>query len=95
MSIGNPRLETTEPERSIMARKRGSAPEESQPPKRMGRPPSPEGARAIALTIRARPEWKEWLGRFAQHCRAEMAEVVDDALETYAKTKGFEPPPKR
>ncbi len=64
-------------------------------PKKAGRPPVAEGPRTHALGIRAREEWKEWLTRFADHCRSDMVDVIDDALEAYAKAKGFEAPPKR
>jgi hypothetical protein len=47
------------------------------------------------LGIRGREAWKEWLSRFADSCRSDMVDLVDDALEAYAKQKGFEPPPKR
>jgi hypothetical protein len=53
------------------------------------------GPEESTFTIRVREEWKDWLSRFAFHCRRDKAEVVDDALEAYAKQKGFDPPPKR
>jgi hypothetical protein len=34
-------------------------------------------------------------GCFADANRSDMVELTDDALEAYAKTKGFELPPKR
>lgn len=63
-------------------------------PKR-GRPQSAEGPRTQVLGIRAREEWKGWLARFADANRSDMVDLIDDALEAYAKIKGFEPPPKR
>lgn len=72
---------------TTMAKKRAT-------PKK-GRPPSPEGPRMHVLGIRGREAWKEWLSRFADSCRSDMVDLVDDALEAYAKQKGFEPPPKR
>jgi hypothetical protein len=60
-----------------------------------GRPKSVEGPRTHVLGIRGREEWKEWLSRFADHCRSDMVDLIDDALEAYAKTKEFESPPKR
>jgi hypothetical protein len=62
---------------------------------KLGRPPTAEGPRVQVLGIRGRPEWKEWLARFADANRSDMVDLIDDALEAYAKTKGFEPPPKR
>jgi hypothetical protein len=63
-------------------------------PKR-GRPPTLEGPRVQVLGIRGRSEWKDWLSRFAYFHRSDMVDLIDDALEAFAKSKGFEPPPKR
>jgi hypothetical protein len=60
-----------------------------------GRPPSAEGPRTHVLGIRAREDWKEWLARFADMNRSDMVDLIDDALEAYAKLKGFDPPPRR
>jgi hypothetical protein len=65
------------------------------PAAKPGRPPSEEGPRTHALGIRAREEWKDWLSRFADANRSDMVDLIDDALEAYAKLKGFEAPPKR
>jgi hypothetical protein len=67
-----------------------------EPPERkMGRPPSSEGPRLHVLGIRGRADWKDWLSRFAESHRSDMVDLIDDALEAFAKVKGFEPPPKR
>jgi hypothetical protein len=63
-------------------------------PKR-GRPPTQEGPRTHVLGIRGRDEWKDWLARFADINRSDMVDLIDDALEAFAKVKGFEAPPKR
>jgi hypothetical protein len=47
------------------------------------------------LGIRGRADWKDWLSRFAEFHRSDMVDLIDDALEAFAKVKGFEPPPKR
>jgi hypothetical protein len=60
-----------------------------------GRPVSEAGPRVQVLGIRGRPEWKEWLREFADFHRSEMVDLIDDALEAFAKTKGFRLPPKR
>jgi hypothetical protein len=60
-----------------------------------GRPVSEQGPRVQVLGIRGRPEWKEWLRDFADFHRSEMVDLIDDALEAFAKTKGFRSPPKR
>jgi hypothetical protein len=60
-----------------------------------GRPVSEQGPRVQVLGIRGRPEWKEWLREFAEIHRSEMVDLIDDALEAFARTKGFRSPPKR
>jgi hypothetical protein len=60
-----------------------------------GRPPSPRGPRMHVLGIRAHEDWKEWLTRFAELNRSDMVDLIDDALEAYAKLKRFDPPPRR
>jgi hypothetical protein len=60
-----------------------------------GRPKTVDGPRSHVLGIRGREEWKDWLSRFADHCRSDMVDLIDDALEAYAKSKDFETPPKR
>ena len=57
--------------------------------------PSP-GPRPTALTIKGTPEWRKWVDRGADHCRTDVAKLVDAALIEYLKVKGFvEAPPKR
>lgn len=64
--------------------------------KRAGRPAAVgEGPKKQILGIRGRDAYKEWLARFAEAERSDMVDLVDDALEAYAKAKGFEAPPKR
>jgi hypothetical protein len=74
-------------EESLMAKKKSV-------PKR-GRPLTGKGPRVQVLGIRGRQEWKDWLARFADFYRSDMVDLIDDALEAFAKAKGFEPPPKR
>jgi hypothetical protein len=64
-------------------------------PRRLGRPPLPEGQRPQALTIRAKPPWKEWLVAFANREHVDMADLIHEGLALLAKTKGFDPPPER
>lgn len=52
-------------------------------------------AREMAVGIRATPEWKDWLDRFAANKRTTIVDLIDWALEEFARTSGFEPPPKR
>jgi hypothetical protein len=55
-----------------------------------------ENPRPTALTIKGRPEWREWVDRGAEFCRTDVAKLVDAALVEYLKQRGFdEPAPKR
>jgi hypothetical protein len=48
------------------------------------------------LTIKGRPEWRDWVDRGAEFCRTDAAKLVDAALVEYLKQRGFdEPAPKR
>jgi hypothetical protein len=72
-----------------VARKRGGQGEdrgETDPRKRKSRDPEP---RPIALTIRGRADWKEWVGQLADHERISINELVDRALVRYAREIGF------
>ena len=54
------------------------------------------GPRPTALTIKGTLEWRAWADELAEHCRTDVAKVVDAAMIEYAKAKGFlKPPPKR
>ena len=55
-----------------------------------------ENPRRTALTIKGRPEWRDWVDRGAEFCRTDVAKLVDAALVEYLKQRGFdEPAPKR
>jgi hypothetical protein len=78
---------TTLPDETPMAKKKA---------KKLGRPAKPKGAaKSERYGFRARPEWIDWLNRFANFERSDMVDVIDRALEDRAKVKGFELPPKR
>lgn len=70
-----------------MAKKKAAA--------RPGRPAAADGPKKQILGIRGSEAYKGWLSRFAEHQRSDMVDLVDDALAAYAKTQGFEAPPKR
>jgi hypothetical protein len=56
----------------------------------------PSGAKPTALTIRGNLDWREWVERGANHCRTDVAKLVDAALIDYLKARGFaEIPPER
>lgn len=84
-----------------MSKKRdGTEPEaaaEALAPKRRGRPKSAaEGPKGNVLSIRGSGEWRDWVGRLADHNRLKVADVIDRALLAYAKQEGFnEPAPRR
>jgi hypothetical protein len=63
------------------------------------KPPAQQPAtkpKSTVLTIKGSEEWKGWFERFADFLRTPGSTVVDHALVSYAKEKGFkEEPPKR
>ena len=65
-------------------------------PKKTAAKSSTPGAGPTALTIRGNLDWREWVQRGADHCRTDVAKLVDAALVEYLKARGFEEtPPKR
>lgn len=54
------------------------------------------GPRPTALTIKGSLDWRAWVDRGAEHCRTDVAKLVDATLVAYLKDRGFsEDPPKR
>ncbi len=54
------------------------------------------GPKPTALTIKGSLEWRAWVDRGAEHCRTDVAKLVDAALVDYLKSRGFqEEPPRR
>ncbi len=51
---------------------------------------SAAGRKAIAVTIKGDPAWKAWLDGLADHCRSDVAKVIDMALIKYAKGEGYD-----
>jgi hypothetical protein len=47
--------------------------------------------KSIAVTIKGSPEWKEWIDGLAEHCRLDVAKVIDLAVVEYAKAEGYDP----
>ena len=62
--------------------------------KPVGRPVV-EIRREQIVNLKGRPEFKEWLRRFADHAGLSIADTVGMALKAYAEAEGFETPPKR
>ena len=46
--------------------------------------------KAIAVVIKGGPDWKSWLDGLANHCRTDVAKVIDKALIQYAKSEGYD-----
>ncbi len=59
--------------------------------------PSPErwAKQPLAVQVRGRPEWKEWVESLAKSERQSVAALVDRALANLAKEAGFRKPPER
>jgi hypothetical protein len=68
-------------ETAVMAKAKAK-PKAASAPSRADRP-------AIAVTLRGGPAWKEWVEGLADHCRLDVAKVIDQALVEYAKGKGY------
>ena len=49
----------------------------------------PAERKAIAVVIKGGPDWKAWLESLADHCRSDVAKVIDKALIGYAKSEGY------
>ncbi|HEY2848089.1 MAG TPA: hypothetical protein VGI80_09745 [Pyrinomonadaceae bacterium] len=48
------------------------------------------------MTVRCRPEWRDWLERLSAFKNLSAADVIDKALVLYARDEEFsEAPPKR
>jgi hypothetical protein len=43
-----------------------------------------------AVRLACSPEWKDWVERLADHCRLDVAKVIDRALIDYARKEGFD-----
>jgi hypothetical protein len=72
----------------------------AEPPKRpKGKPgpkADPERVRSSLMTVRCRPEWRDWLERLSAFKNLSAADVIDKALVLYARDEEFsEAPPKR
>ncbi len=60
-----------------------------------GRPRRTGPARETVVALKGSPEWKDWLDRFAEHCRLGLADTIEQSLLCYAKEREFRGPPKR
>jgi hypothetical protein len=47
------------------------------------------------VSMRGSREWRAWLDRLAEHCRATPSALIDRALAELARREGFEEPPRR
>ena len=46
--------------------------------------------KAIAVTLKASPEWKTWVEGLADHLRTDVAKAIDRALIMLAKSEGYD-----
>ena len=60
----------------VMAKTKKSAPKSTR-------------AKPTALTVRGGEEWRKWLERGADHCRTDVAKLVDAAVVEYLKVRGL------
>jgi predicted transcriptional regulator len=63
--------------------------------KKPGPKPNPNRVRSAVVSIRSRPEWKEWLEEFAKYSEQDLSNLIDDALQQHARTRKFKVPPRR
>jgi hypothetical protein len=63
--------------------------------KKPGPKPDPSRVRSAVTNIRSTNDWKAWLLGFADHCRKDVPDVIDEALLRYARAEKYELPPKR
>jgi len=58
--------------------------------------PTVADSRAIIVTLKGNPEFRDWLNRFAEFDRSTAVQITEKALVAYARQLGFEEPaPKR
>lgn len=67
----------------------------SNPKKRPGPAPNPEGRRSSLVTMKCHDSWKAWLVKFSKASRTTPSSMIDLALAELAKARGFEEPPER
>lgn len=60
-----------------------------------GPKPTPDGPREALIAMKCRPEYKDWVQRFADQNRVTPSQLLDIALVRLAAEQGFEAPPKR
>ena len=50
----------------------------------------------VIIGIKASGPWRDWLQEVAEHCRTDVAKLLDAAVAEYAAKRGFTvKPPKR
>jgi hypothetical protein len=62
---------------------------------RSGPEPKSGGALPNIISMRGSREWRAWLDRLAEACRATPSALIDRALAELARREGFEEPPRR
>jgi hypothetical protein len=58
--------------------------------KKTARPPAANDRKTIAVTIKGSRAWKDWIDGLADHCRLDVAKVIDLAVVRFAETEGYD-----
>jgi TolB-like protein len=51
--------------------------------------PAAADRKTIAVTIKGSPAWKDWIDGLADHCRLDVAKVIDLAVVRFAEAEGY------
>lgn len=60
-----------------------------------GRKPKPGGRSFHTVTVKAHPDYKQWLTEFADAEGTTPSKLVERGLALLAQSQGFSPPPAR
>lgn len=67
----------------------------SNPKKRPGPVPNPEGRRNSLVTMKCHDEWKAWLTSFAKSSHRTPSSMIEFGMKELAKSLGYQEPPER
>jgi hypothetical protein len=57
--------------------------------------PEPSDERVAVIVLKGSPEYREWLSGISKESLIPVASIVRDALQQWAKGRGYSAPPKR
>jgi hypothetical protein len=57
--------------------------------KKTARRATAPGRKTIAVTIKGSQAWKDWIDGLADHCRLDVAKVIDLAVVKFAEAEGY------